>query len=248
MQPPVEKVDIDRFWGAEISFSPELDECFHVRNVKKGAEPVNGLRDKLREHVFKTVETLRKQIRATFDATEAADQRESGVHSEAEEVATRTQDRSPKPRAGQDVPEPERDRKIREAAESLTKDNPERQTEVEQGIRTRPFTLLSEGWPGSEMFEIDHLGSNAIVKLNMRHPFYREVYRPLLDCVEKALADGVSDDDRELARLAQVGLDLLILSYARAEGMHENATEHYSDLRTNWGLHLKNMVQEWRKS
>jgi len=248
VQPPTEKVDIDRFWGAEISFSPELDECFHVRNVKKGAEPINGLRDKLREIVYKTVEpTLRKQIRATFDATDAADQRESGVHAEAEEIATRTQDRSPKPRAGQDVPDPERERKIREAAESLTKENPDRRVEVEEEIRSRPFTLLSEGWPGNEMFEIDHLGSNAIVKLNMRHPFYREVYRPLLDRVEKAMTDGTSDEERDLARRAQVGLDLLILSYARAEGMHENATEHYSDLRTNWGVHLKNMIQEWKR-
>jgi hypothetical protein len=248
VQPPIEKVDIDRFWGAEISFSPELDECFHVRNVKKGAEPVNGLRDKLREYIYKTVDTLRKQIRATFDATEAADQRKSGVHAEAEDIAARTQDRSPKPRAGQDVPDPERDRKIREAAETLTKENPEQQPEVEEQIRKRPFTLLSDGWPGSEMFEIDHLGTNAIVKLNMRHPFYREVYRPLLDRMEKAMTDQVTDDERDLARLAQVGLDLLILSYARAEGMHQDATEYYSDLRTNWGLHLKNLVQEWKKS
>ncbi len=69
---------------------PELDECFHVRSVKKGAEPVNGLRDKLREIIYKTVEpTLRKQVRATFDATEAAAWRKSAAHADAEEFVAR---------------------------------------------------------------------------------------------------------------------------------------------------------------
>lgn len=248
VQPSTEKQDLDRFWGCEISFSPELDECFQVRNVKKGAEPTNGLRDKLHDIIHKTVETLRKQIRSHWDMNEAAEQSENGVHTEAEEIAAKTQDRSPKPRAGQDTPDAEKDKKIEEAAEVLTQEQPERRDEVKEQIRNRPFTLLAASWPGAEIFEIEHLGTNAIVKLNMRHPFYQEVYRPLLDRVDASKANGQLEGERELARLTQVGLDLLILSYALAEGMHRNATEHYADLRTNWGVHLKNMVQEWKKS
>lgn len=248
VQPSTEKQDLDRWWGCEISFSPELDECFQVRNVKKGAEPTNGLRDKLHEIIHKTVETLRKQIKSHWDKNEAAAQQESGVHKEAEEVAAKTEGRSPKPRAGQTVSVAERDKKIKEAAESLTKDNPERKEEVEAQIRNRPFTLLAEGWPGSEIFEIEHLGSNALVKLNMRHPFYQQVYRPLVDRVDATQNATVSEEERSLARLAQVGLDLLILAYARAEGMRADATEHYADLRSSWGSHLRNMVQEWKNS
>lgn len=248
VQPATEKQDLDRFWGCEISFSPELDECFQVRNVKKGAEPTNGLRDKLREIIHKTVETLRKQIRSHWDANEAAEQRESGVHHEAEEIAAKTQDRSPKPRAGQDVPPDERDKKIKEAAATLTKEQPDRREEVEEQIRNRPFTVLAEGWPGSEIVEIEHLGSNAIVRLNMRHPFYQQVYRPLVERIDAAQRPNASEEERAIARLAQVGLDLLILSYARAEGMRSDATDYYADLRTGWGLHLKNMVQEWKSA
>lgn len=135
VQPGNEKEDLDRFWGCEISFSPELDECFQVRNVKRGAEPTNGLRDKLKEIVNKTVETLRKQIRSQWDKNEAAEQQEDGVHKEAEEVAAKTEERSPKPRAGQMVSAEEKERKIKEAVESLTKDHPERKNEVEEQIR-----------------------------------------------------------------------------------------------------------------
>lgn len=246
VQPSTEKQDLDRFWGCEISFSPELDECFQVRNVKKGAEPTNGLRDKLKDKIFKTVLTLRNQIKSHWDKNEAAEQQEGGVHKEAEDIASKTQSRSPKPQAGKDVTPEEREEKIKGAAEVLTKDQPDRMEEVEEQIRQRPFTVIPEAWPGSEVFEIEHLGENALVKLNMRHPFYQQVYRPLLDKIDSS--KSATEEERSVARLAQVGLDLLILAYARAEGMRSNPTEFYSDLRTSWGQHLKNMVQEWKSS
>ena len=76
IQPAIEKIKIDRWWGAEISFSPELDECFQVRNVKKGAEPIEGLRDKLESIIFKTVVTARKQLLSFWGVQEAEHQRE----------------------------------------------------------------------------------------------------------------------------------------------------------------------------
>ncbi len=248
VQPSTEKVAIDRWVGIEIRFSPELDECFQVRNVKKGAEPINGLRDKLRDIIYKTVMTARNQIKSFWDTQEAAQQRERGVHGEAEDIAANTKDVSPRPVAGQETPEPEREQKILEAAETLTKDEPEKRDEVAREISSRPVTIIPQSFAGNELFEIEHLGSTALVKLNMRHPFYREVYSKLLAEVERTAADGENNENGSIARLAQVGLDLLILGYARAEGMRKDANEHYGDLRTFWGVHLKNMIQEWKKS
>jgi hypothetical protein len=247
VQPSVHKVDIDRWIGIEIRFTPELDECFQVRNVKKGAEPINGLKDKLKSIIWNTVATARKQVQSFWDAAEAEQQREAGVHAEAEDIAAKTKDSSPKPRAGTETTEEERDRKIHEAAEVLTSDHPEQREEVEAEIRKRPVTIIPQSWPGNELLEIDHLGSTALVKLNMRHPFYREVYAKLLAEIERAREADPVTGEGAIARLAQVGLDLLILAYARAEGMRENATEYYSDLRSYWSVHLKNMVQEWKK-
>ncbi len=128
---------------------------------------------------------------------------------------------------------------------ALTKEQPERKEEVAEEIRKRPFTLVPESWAGSEIFEIEHLGSNAIVR-PVDNLFYQEVYRPLADRIDSAKAANATDDERQLARLAQVGLELLILAYARAEGARRDAPDYYSDLRTGWGMHLKNMVQEWK--
>ena len=245
VQPAIEKVDIDRWWGAEISFPPELDECFQVRNVKKGAEPVNGLRDKLHDLMFKTVRSARVQIQSSWDVEDADHQREHGVHAEAEDVAAKTRDLSPQPRAGHDTPETEREQKIQEAAEALTKDHPEKLEDVKEQIKKRPVTLVPATWPGNELFEIEHLGSTAIVRINMRHPFYKEVYAKLLAQIN---GGGDEHSGSSTARVAQVGLDLLILAYARAEGMHSDPADYYSDLRSYWSLHLKNMVQEWTRT
>src|SRR5262249_48508424 len=152
VQPSVDKVKIDRWIGIEVRVTPELDECFQVRNVKKGAEPVDGLKDKLKSLIWNTVVTLRKEVQSFWDAQDAQKVRDGGAHAQAEEVAARTRDTPPKPIAGQELPEEKREQKIREAAEVLTKDHPERREEVEEEIRQRPVTVISQSWPGSELF------------------------------------------------------------------------------------------------
>lgn len=244
VQPSVK--EIDRWIGIEIRFSPELDECFAVRNVKKGAEPINGLRDKLKDIIYKTVGTGRKQVQTHWQNRQDNQATETGAHSEAESIAAQTANTAPKPIAGQDVDETERKKKIRAAAKSLTKENPENEDAVADKIETRPVTIVAESFPGNELFEIEHLGSNAIVKLNSRHPFFTKVYGRLLE--ETKTGNGSADADGEptLAKLLLVGLDLFICAYAMAEGMDSDPVGRYSDLRSYWGIHLKNMINAWK--
>ena len=54
--------DIDRWWGCEINFEPELDECWEVKNVKRGARPIEELRNKLRELLISPIRELRKEV------------------------------------------------------------------------------------------------------------------------------------------------------------------------------------------
>ena len=53
---------IDRWWGCEINFGPELDECWEVRNIKRGARPIKELRDELRKRLIPKINELRKEI------------------------------------------------------------------------------------------------------------------------------------------------------------------------------------------
>jgi hypothetical protein len=250
VQPSLDGRPIDRFIGKEIRFEPDLDECFHVRNVKKGAEPIEGLRDMLKERIFNSIKTLRDEVRRHFDDVEKQVQLEQGVHAEAEKIASETQRTSRKPKAGKDTPQEVVDQKIDEAAESLVKEVPEdlkpaKKEQVKTRIRTQAYTVVPDSWPGKEMFVVDHLGSNTIVKLNMQHPFYTEVYAKLLSAEKQ-------EDDADLGRLAKttrLGVDLLIAGYARGEGGFEDlAAIDAEELRTNWGLEVRSLIQHWKKS
>lgn len=250
VQPSLDGRPIDRFIGKEIRFEPELDECFHVRNVKKGAEPIEGLRDKLREGIFNSIKTLREEVRRHFDDVEKQVQLEQGVHAEAEKIAAETQRTARKPKAGKDTPPEVVEQKIDEAAESLVKEVPEehkstKKEQVKARIKTQPYTVVPESWPGKEMFTVEHLGSNTIVRLNMQHPFYSEVYSMLL-AAEKQEEDA---DLGRLARKTRLGVDLLIAGYARGEGGFEDLTAiDAEELRTNWGLEVRGLIQHWKKS
>jgi|GEM_PF-1432346 len=242
VQPKVREED--RFIGIEIRFRPELDECFKVRNVKKGAEPVEGLRDKLRDEIFSTVKTGRNQLHSRYATLKAKEQRDSGIHAEAEQVVQQAKDISPKPRAGENMPEPERKRRIEEAADVLTRDDPGKRKDAVEAITSRPLSIVPRAWPGGEFLQIEHLGGNAIVYLNTQHPFYAEVYSKLVN----AMDPGAEVNIPALARLIQVGLDLLLLSYAQAEGVEKDADEKYANLRGYWGIHLKTNVQQWART
>ena len=247
VQPSTDGKPIDRFIGKEIRFEPDLDECFRVRNVKKGAEPIDGLRDKLKDYIHRSISTLRREISEHFNNVEKQKLQEEGLHSEAEQIAAETQRTARKPKAGKDTSKKEKEKQIDAAAESLVKEVPEdkkpaKKAEVKAKIEHQPITIIPETWPGQEFLEIKHLGSNALVRLNMSHPFYAEVYSKLV-AAEKQESD---EESKELAKLVRNGIDLLIVGYARAEGQYEDPSQ-FDSLRTNWGLELKDLIQHWSK-
>jgi hypothetical protein len=242
VQPQIKEAD--RFIGVEIRFRPDLDECFRVRNVKRGAEPVNGLRDKLTDIIYNTVMTGRSQMKSRWAALKAKEQQDSGIHAEAESVVAQAKDVSPQPRAGEAVKPEERRRKVEEAAEVLTPNEPHKREQLVETMLSRPVNVVPRSWPGGDFIHIEHLGTTAIVWLNTQHPFYTQVYTKLV-AATKPDADPAAAD---LARVIRVGLDLLLLSYAQAEGVEKDADRKYGGLRSYWGTILKNNIQEWGQS
>lgn len=249
--------EIDRWHGIEISFDPDLDECFRVRNVKKGAEPVDALRDALRDRIKEAIKAARKRIQKTYTDQDNKEKAEQGVHEQAESIGAEVDRTSPKSRAGSDLPPSEQEKILDELAnaaadaaqEEGTAAPPTSAEELKKRFKQLPFSIVDMQWPGKEFIEIEHLGSNTIVKLNNQHPFFTKIYSPVLKAagVLKAnMTEGGNalngEDLRRLARTVHVGLDLLIVAYAKAESMDPNPEEKFGDLRTQWGMFLYNYV------
>lgn len=247
VQPP--RKELDRFIGKEIRFEPELDECLHVRNVKKGAEPIEGLREHLSKAIYKSIETLREKVQQHWNEAAAKTMQEEGKHTEPERIVSETQRTSRKPKAGKNTPPEVVEEKVDAAAEALVKDVPEdmkpqKKKQLKERLKSQPYSVVAESWNGREMFIVEHLGLTTIVKLNMQHPFYTEVYGKLL------AAESQEQDlqTKELAHATRLGVDLLIAGYARAEGQFDDAMlETLENLRTNWGLELRTLINHWRK-
>jgi hypothetical protein len=251
--------ELDRWFGIEISFDPELDECFRVKNVKKGAEPVEGLRDALKKKLDSAVKTARKRIKETYTEEENKAKTEERIHEEAERIGTEAEQTAPKARSGSDVDESERESRLQDLAEQAAEaageegiaTPPATSEEIKSRLRQLPFSIIDMQWPGKEFIQIEHLGTNTIVKLNNKHPFFTKVYAPVLKAAGVLIGrDGTEKEPvsagefQEMARLLQVGLDLLILAYAKAESMDSDPDEKYGDLRSHWGMFLYNTVQK----
>lgn len=238
---------VDRYIGIEVAFPAELDEYFQVRNVKRGAVPVNKFREELRTWLERPVKQARSEIRRHWSEVETKVRADSdSEHDAATGAAARAEQTSPQGRAGQGVSEEREDEVIDEVIEDLQLD-PVTDSDKAAGIRDRiknsPITIVDVSWPGKELFEINHLNAKAILKLNHRHPFIRDIYDPLKKVANNGGEGLTPEEIIELARRTETALDILFLAYAKAENMHHDPTI-FDDLRSYWGQFTQAYLKE----
>lgn len=234
------RAQLDRFIGVEISFPATLDEYFRVRNVKKGAEPDAKLREEIRDKIVKPFRAARAEIRAHWEQVRRERREEEPQHQPAEEAVARAEEHTPPGQAGHGLP-PKRQQQIVDdlVADLDLDDNGESKEAKEQAVReqveTKPISIVDLDWPGKELVDITHLNGKAVVKINRRHPFIREIYTPLKELAGKDPTQLVATDVVEFLRKVEVAFDVLFMAYAKAENMDADAELKYADLRSYWG-------------
>jgi hypothetical protein len=206
---------------------------------------VDKLRGELRKWLERPVKAARVQIRDHWTEVKTEDaQKKEKAHQEAIRAASEAaKDKtSPEGQAGRTLsPEDER-RIIAEVLEDLGVDaGTDEAAGIHADIQEDVFMVIDSGWPGKEMIDIDHLNGRAIVRLNHRHPFMREVYDPLGQA--ESGTDFTVGELKDLAREVKRGLDILILAYAKAENMHKDPTV-YDNLRSYWGQFTQDYLRK----
>lgn len=235
---------VDRYIGIEVTFPAVLDEFFQVRNVKRGAVPVDKLRDELRKWLERPVRAARKQIRQHWGEVEAEKQAKEAEHRAAADAAARAERTAPRGQAGREYTEDQTERIISELLQDLgVRDDPQRSAEIRQEIEDKPMILVDGNWPGKEIFEVTHLNGKAIVRLNHRHPFIRDIYGALKAASNGGGEELSSEELVDLVRKTKRGLDVLFLAYAKGENMHPKP-EMFDDLRSYWGQFTQSYLRE----
>ncbi|GIH28489.1 hypothetical protein Aph01nite_67990 [Acrocarpospora phusangensis] len=235
---------VDRYIGIEVTFPAELDEFFQVRNVKRGAVPVDKLRQELRKWLERPVKAARGEIRRHWGEVKTQQQAAAQEHQDSMDAAARAERTAPMGQAGKQLTEEQSEQLLQELFNDLgIKEDKEQTEQVREQVESKPFTLVDASWPGKEIFEITHLNGKAIVRLNHRHPFIRDIYDPL-KAVAKNGTNGVDIEELvSLARKTGQALDVLFLAYGKAENMHRDP-EQFDDLRSYWGQFTQAYLRE----
>ena len=238
---------IDRWWGLEISFPPELDEYFHVRYIKRGAEPIPALRDQIRTKIAPAIEALRKEIQSDFAATRAEEARKNGAFADAESTMADANKRLPQGKRASETTEADTDRSLDKIVQQdLSAPDAKSKEAKKEELKKKSFAIVPVNYPKNVFFETEHLLGRTIIKLNVAHPFYREVFEPLCGSValmteDSDIFDGANSEQKRRARTA---LALLLLSYGKAETFFKEPEqiEVTDNLRAQWGLALASAI------
>lgn len=237
----------DRWWGCEICFPPELDEYFQVRYIKRGAEPIGSLKDRLKEQLTGPVTSLRKIIKSDRDQKKAEENQSKSTFENAEQMMSDLNSVLPKNRAGKTMSVEEEQQKIEEILrKSVSQDGHE-----EEKLETRRNDLLKKmysivpvKYPQQILFETDMLLDDKIViKLNVNHPFYQQVINPLCGDITE---DDTTESYNEKMRIKDA-IMLLLMSYAKAAASFPDTQENQElleNLVVQWGTILGTVVKK----
>lgn len=237
----------DRWWGCEISFPPELDEYFQVRYIKRGAEPIGSLKDKLKEQLTGPVTSLRKLIKSDRDQKKAEDNQSKSAFENAEHMMSDLNSVLPKNQTGKTMSAEEEKQKIDEIlSQSVSHDgHEEEKLELRRNdLLSKMYSIVPVKYPQQILFETDSLLDNKIViKLNVNHPFYQKVINPLCGEITE---DDTTDSYNEKNKIKDA-IMLLLMSYAKAAASFPETQENQELLESlvvQWGTILGTVVKK----
>lgn len=241
-------LDIDRFWGCEIAFPPELDDYFQVRYIKRGAEPVEGLKEQIRAEIMKYIPSARKMIRELFAKNEAAKSQEQDLFEAAETAMAGVTHNLPMGLSTKNMTPEETESKLDLVAqESLETKRADKQEQKEaenkkkEELKKKPFSVELVSYPKSLLFDTVHTPSSVIIKLNVNHPFYEKVMKPLCG-IE---AEGVSWETSTANKKVWDAMLMLLFAYAKAETMFEQSNNAvFEQLKSQWGAILGTAIED----
>lgn len=234
----------DRYWGCEIEFSPLLDKVFQVKNIKRGAVPINDLKTTIYEKINPTIKNFLAEIGEDWDQKaekEAAEKVTNGDHDSGHQVAEKIADKKNHERTTLDVEDPQK--AADELINRITKygDNVDKNA-ILQSWKSQPYTIEEDTWKGKDFIELVPIGGSDVLLYNNSHTLMKK-FRGLADKISK------SSDNESKALASELGtiLDLLLLSYVKAESKlseDEEKSQFLEDLRVTWGRYAHSYVNE----
>lgn len=236
--------DPDRFIGIEVSFKPDLDDYLGIRNVKRGVEPHGELRESIRILLKKHIDTARRMIEEAWGAVAREDHEKEGEHAVIAQAVKDVDQTMPKGRVESHVTDEQVETALTDLARDVGHEKKEEQKAYIDQVKNLPFVIESVDFPGNMFVNVQHLGKQTIIRINTRHPFYRDMWEPIKSMSERDVGTVSGVEAVKTARRTIEALTLLLIAYGKAESMDSNPGERYADLTLYWGQFLSTLMNK----
>jgi hypothetical protein len=204
----------DDWWRCEIRFDPILDEAFGITHTKQQIRPQDYLLEILTPDLETIAKALNGRVRQAHLQVRAVDRTV-----EVERLASE-KDQLLKP-----LPKPSQTNGQAGVIENLEKRHPTlKDVAPPEDGGALQYRIIQDSVKDTSFFTFALRDGLFVLVLNPEHPFYKKIYKPLIENETK--------ENREL----RSQLDLLILSAARAEAAatREPQREALAQYRKLW--------------
>lgn len=248
-----------RWWGCEIRFEPELDEVFGVTNNKQSVRGVNylnlkefkedhpddweheiesdprlKLRGELSKIIKNNIDQLSEIIKSRGKGKRSGDNDDADGLDKSAKIANEELEKSrAKTKSQKEGSEKSNDQKIDEWTKALIEsDTSLTETEAKEAAELKVDLKVEKtfsSWPGSQFFTVETTGATCNLVINRKHPFFTDMYEPLLEVNEHKYIDA---------------LDLMLMAYARVQDELYDRIDDMEEINGTWGSHLKNFLKK----
>lgn len=252
-----EQDERERWWGCEIRFEPILDELFGVTNNKQSVRGVhyidysefrkehpedyeeilkNDLKIKLRIGLSRIFSQNHRQLMDIIKSRGAGKQggtpKEKAATDKSTIIANKELfDKTIPTRSKEEGEHKSQEEKIMEWKERLLSADTSLNEKDADEVAPEKINLIIEKdfkeWPGAQFISVETTGSTCVLVINRKHPFFTDLYEPLLE----------SGDDKHIE-----ALDLTLMAYARMEDELYSRVDDLDEIRDIWGRYLKNFL------
>lgn len=238
--------NVTRFIGCEISFDPELDTEFEVKNIKRGCVPVRELKLELIDKLSPTFTTLRERIRnrwSEFDREKETDTSNSnseiGISSTHSATNKFLKEAKSTLLKGNKINNQDKDESIGK------KINPKASnSEIEkviQGLKENGITIDEKEFIGDSFIDIEHGNQLKTLFYNTNSTFYK-AYNDILS--------ELKNQNEDLATKYKVLLDLIFVGYMLAESSIDpnekmDGASFTDEIKQYWSINLSKILKKW---
>lgn len=213
----------DDWWRCEVRFDPILDEAFGITHTKQQIRPQDYLQEILAPDLETTAKALNGRVRNAHVQLRNAD-RTVAVERLASE---RDEQLKPLPRSAS----------VDQSAllDAISKKHPAiRDTLASGDSEGLQYRIVQHELKDASFFSFGLKEGLLVLALNPEHPFYRRVYKPLMD------------DESEQARATRSKIELMLLAAARAEATasRDSQREALAQFRRTWSENLATFLSK----